>query len=468
LDVKDFPKLSFRYYPVATFRKTSGCASQYYHKTMPYKAELLEQAYYCNHHKSNNLIHIILRFDGALHENVLMQAVQLSLGYATLFGCKFVEHWKKPFWEPFFDASDIVTFQAVHSEVLEKKISAYIALPFTPGTDPHIQICLFRSQTDTLAIKLSHMLADATGTKIYLKLLTSLYRKLISTSDTTVPKISSDRSLEQVCHNLTLPDRLKIIQRTFLDQRQTYNAVYTNSTISLTPKDKRGFIIKKIGRKHLSHIQTFKKAYGCTLNDILLTAFSRAIFLSHIAETNNTITLKTRIYADLRRYLPHLKKTTICTLSGTVYPVIHMNAAECFEQTLTKVHKEILSHKNNSLGLGDIPLLYLLFKFLPFAFSKYIFRVFKHKKLKAQAISPVFSNFGTIDSETVSFGHTKTLETIMLPTVFSTPALGLLVSVYDDCLYLCSGTYVSSHHEKVMNTILCKMIEELSSPPFQF
>jgi NRPS condensation-like uncharacterized protein len=176
------------------------------------------------------------------------------------------------------------------------------------------------------------MVCDGAGFKEYLCLLSGFYSKCKRNpaySDTLPQK--ADRSLRQLLRNLSWKEKLEI-----LFSKSDTPKLDASLILPLEGGNGQPFLaLRRIEPKSFLKLKGYAKSNHASLNDVLLTAFMRAL---HHITAHERITVPCPV--DLRKYaLPDLK-CGICHLTGNYICKALVRDGDGFADTLKQV-----SHK---------------------------------------------------------------------------------------------------------------------------
>jgi NRPS condensation-like uncharacterized protein len=149
-------------------------------------------------------------------------------------------------------------------------------------------------------------------------------------------------------------------------------------------------------------IRSYAREKGATMNDVILTAFSRSIFT--ICDLPFDQPSRIEVPVSLRRYLPHSSERTICNLAAAYFLNIDRKEAEEFEGTLARVHEKMMKEKNNCVELAEMFLLELVT--MP---GMFLIRSIMGGK-QFNSTRPTLTNLGIVDHKLADFSGTPLLE----------------------------------------------------------
>jgi len=400
----------------------------------------------------------ILEFDRKLDFERLKRAVRYSVELEPVFGCRFVEA-DPPYWMRLENIDDIEFCS--YEEITDKReaIQDFIESPMDMDNDPKIKLKLLRlPQNDILCIKANHACCDGTGLKEYIMLLSELY---------------SSEDIDDIPENLFFFMRGK---RGRADQDRLFEALgihdiwtywipgsdlsiptwafpWTHGTSNITK-----FVICRLPRGMPDILRSFAKSKGATVNDLILTAYYRAMLKMGVPVYGEPMFINVTI--DLRRYLPDKKTRAIRNFSGAFSTSLIMLENETFDETFARVSymmKEIKKgHPGLQSALGLERLENISFsETLAYyqANSKVGQKMPECSAFYGNRCVPTLSNMGVISENIIKFGDSVVVDLFIVPPVVNAPGLLLQAGTYNNVMTLSAGFFE--------NTVLREDVERL-------
>ena len=384
------------------------------------RASSLDKLMYYSHLYHDGQCRCVIRFDERIDISRLTRAVGLSLKIAPILGYRFVYHPWKSCWEKGAHSNIGIPFRHVETHDPEKETGKFLSEPMDTKQGFQVSVCLIRSGYDTLCVKLSHMVADASGLLDYIRILSHLYNELQDNPD-YIPRENPKcvRGLGQVLRQAGISVLIKGFCHWYYPKSQ-WGFPQVNSDFSAS-----AFPIRQIGKGRLTSIKTFCHEKGVKFTDVITAAFYQALI--DIIKPQPDSRLPIQMTMDLRTYLPSGKAGTICNLTGAYYPVIRYTAGETYDQTLRDVVKTVSAAKERKSWFGGVLFLEIMAMFPSFIHTLYARRVIK-RELSGGTSHPFFSNLGVIDPSMVDFGELKAVDLGLFGPVSFPP--NFLASVY--------------------------------------
>ena len=394
---------------------------------------------------NDHTLHFVASFSGMLDFDLLKKSVYLSADTFPLIRCRFNNAGRRPCWEEIrYSMDEMISFLETDnaSENIEKFL--YTALDETIG--PQVRFGLFREGgKDMLVVLMNHMLCDAAGFKGYLYLLCSIYTDLHN--NTTVhPPVSGNRRIGQLLRAFSARDRIKIL--TSKNDMSTHDSAKFDLKGDLT----NPFIERRtIPSEAFTSLIAYAKSRHATINDLMLTAFIRALnrLFGRPVAIPSTI--------DLRKYLPDHKAEGFCNLITNLTCDIENELGASFEHTLDRVKLVMDREKASTACLKSLILLEKLFDILPYRTAKGILE-------KSFSNAPIaFTNIGILDKNRLSFGTAEVREAYMTGSIKYSSYFQMAISTYDNQATLSVNLYGTTSDRKTISDFLDDVIRELQT-----
>ena len=375
-------------------------------------------------------IRCLLTFDGRLDAARLARAVRLTLDAAPVLGCRFVERPWRPYWERCDDLDEIVFCRLVEAADPQSQLFQFMATEMDPCAGPQVQAVLFRSERDTLCLKISHLVADAGATLDYLELLAATYRQLgADPAYRPAPNLRGSRRPSQVLRFVGLRTLLRACLR-FSYPRPTWN--FPSSSRDCGPS----FLIRRIAAESMAHIKAYSQQRQVSVNDVLLTAFYRALFV--LLDPRTGLPLPVTVSTNLRRYLPSGRAGGLCNLSGGLFPATTRERGETFDETLLRVHAAMAAAKAQRAELAQM--LYLEGSFLlGLAVMRHIVQQDQVPQVACYSTHPHFANLGIIAAERFNFVDATVTDVALFGPLPYPPGFVFSVATFRGMMTLTTG-----------------------------
>lgn len=390
-------------------------------------------------------IRCLIRLQDHISEEVLRKAVNLSLGAVPLIGCVFddeIHCWRKC---GFTDKNIVFMAEGTGEDGTALQ---YLLKSIDHTREPQLKIYLVREEKqDTICIIINHMVCDGASFKEYLYLLCDLYSKCEKDPNyNKKPEAVSERSLNQLLRNLRFKEKLGILFSKSNSQKPDPAMIMpvkgdpANPIIGMT----------HIEDERFDAIRSFAKAKKASVNDVLLTAYVRAL--------NQTTGCKKIIVpcpVDLRKFKRADQLCGICNLTSNYWCNVEILSGEAFDATLRKVSNQMLAQKASNECLKAPMLFQVMCRLLPFETVQKLFY-----KVSSVPVTS-YTNLGILDDIKLRFGSHVPYDAFISTAVKKAPYFQLSISTYGGCCTLTSSmygtegdrTFISGFLEQITNEI---------------
>lgn len=416
---------------------------------------------------TNSQIQSVIKLDGRLDFEKLSRAVRLSVDAEPVLGCRFVRD-VPPYWKR-LDNIDHVNFCSMEeAESPEEAAVRFLKSPLDMDRGPMLMVRLIRSgQGDMLAIKLNHTCTDGAGAKEYLPLLAHIYSCIDENGYyEPMPHARSRKDHEKIFRALGI--RFPLLDNSLVEAPHTVWPFPWERSLpkfSWKPEwktDETCFALHRLPYGQLDLLHKYGKERGATINDLILTAFYRAMF--KLAQPPYGIPMDIALSVDLRRYLPDKKAEAIRNLSGGIVLRIARLLGEPFEGTLSRVAAAMKYKKSMNPGYqsatGSDRAEMINFR-QTLAYFKWVSTLAKIISPLCFYCSPGLSNMGYISESLIKFGKATATDICMIPPAIRAPGILLVACSYDGVLTFTMGYYKGAVKRKHVEKLLAMVAEEL-------
>jgi len=407
---------------------------------------------------ANYQIQTIMKLDGHLDFQKLSQAVRLSIEDQPVFGCHFIEN-EPPYWEKLKNIDDGLFCSIEETENIDQSVQLFLESPLDMDNDPMVKVKLIRSQDfDTICLKINHSCCDGTGTKEYLQLLSEIYTSIDQNNGSFIPNPRKRNRDDQdlLFRNLGITDP----ETEWIPGSEITRATWPFPWIEVK-QDKSGVVISRLTQQQYHDIYQYSKNNGATINDIILTAYYRA--MSVFGEPNYLETMEIPVTIDLRRFLKDNKTEGIKNFSGSEISCLTLIPDESFSDTLSRVITMMNKIKDERPGLQSAIGLERVEKLTFSEALDYYKMVAEWPNSCSDKCAPVLSNLGIIADSLLTFGKIVATDAYIIPPVVQIPGFLLMVNTYNNIISLSvgfyEGTILREDVEKLLNKIRDEIIE---------
>lgn len=408
--------------------------------------------------------HIIMRLAGRLDFETLSRSVRLSIDAEPVLGCRFVLC-NAPYWKR-IDNLDAITFCSMEeAENPDLGVKGFFESPLDMDRDPMIKVRLVRTKAfDTLCLKINHTCCDGGGIKEYVQLLSEIYNTL-DRGDTyeVKPRIAGRKDEESVLEQLGIKD-----PKTAWKPMQDIPRSLWPFPWKYVRSDSARYSACKLPEGFVAEMSRFAKARGATINDLILTAYYRAMF--EYCRPLYNIPLDMASTVDLRRYLKDSKAEAIRNFSGGFVLRLPRIKNESFENTLARVTKATGMVKSGNPGAqtaigGEIARKLDFVSY--FNYLKLLDKVAAHMIQFPLYVGnvglPTLSNMGILLNKLIGFGSATATDAYIIPPCVRAPGFFLVAGTYNDIMTLSTSWFKGTIHrkdaEKLLDMIKTELVE---------
>lgn len=397
----------------------------------------------------------VLEFKGKLDKNRLARAVRLSIDAEPVLGSRFIEKKYHPRWQRFSDLDSMEWFSLEKSRDKQNAIQRFLTTPLDNKHEQQLRTKLIRSgESDTLCIKISHACCDGGGLKAYQHMLAGIYTQLGNDKD-FVPEQNAGkrRDLNYLFGKLGIASLIKA-----WDPRQNPLQPTWAFPFSSREPEQQLIAIRRLPGKYFESLSTYARARGASLNDLILTAFYRALF--KIVEPPPGQPGEILITMDLRCYFQDGKAGAINNLSSAVTARVPRVPGESFGQTLAAVSKSMTQIKGKLPGV-HVGVLFGLLSMLNYGQHIHFVRGLKKRLIQTGRCAPVLSNVGNISRSTLRFGKIAVTDAYQVSPAIHAPGFMLGACGYNNRITFTVSYYDPGTSREKVEEFMEILLQEL-------
>ncbi|AHA06682.1 MULTISPECIES: condensation domain-containing protein [Bacillus] len=415
-------------------------------------------------YSADQQINAVLYFPVGLSKEILEQSVRITLQLQPVLNSRFVEN-DTPYWEEHSSGtnSSICFFAEGNDQELEIMAIDFIKEPGDRIQGPMVQTILLRgTTTDMLVVKLSHLCSDGAGVKEYINLLGAIYTHLSlgGSKDQIIKEFGegneSFRDQSHVFKYAGISD-VKSAYRPNQEQQASLWSFPSQPNKNKSPKMSVG----RLSREQTLCLTKWTKAQQATLNDVIMTAYFRALSHFTVYAEPRTAEKMIGLTIDLRRYLPNYTTGAICNLSGMEMPVIKMEDGESFNQTLVRVKQSMDKIKGQNPGLSSAAGMEILAG-MKLSTVKEMYNQQYEQAVQMGMALPLMTNFGVIADEPIQFGEIQAEDGYMTSPIMYAPFFSMGASTYNGRLTFTIGYHAPETSKEKVDKFLECVINQLS------
>lgn len=424
----------------------------------PTSANVQDRLIYAARNRLLNLQNqAVLELKGRLNENRLARAVRLSIEAEPILGSRFIERKYHPYWQRFIDLDSIEWFSLEETLDKQKAINRFLTTPLNNEHEQQLKVKLIRSkENDTLCVKISHACCDGGGLKAYQQILAGIYTQLSNDEDYTLGlNVGVRRDPNYILGNLGIVNLINAWEPKQAPLQPTWAFPFCPCE-----PDEQMITIRRLSSKYVEALSSYAHKRGTSMNDLVLTAFYRAMFI--MLDPPPGKPKEILITVDLRRYLRDGKANAINNLSSAVSARISRVPGESFEKTLARVSAATAQIKRKQPGI-HVAVLFGLLSLLSYEQNGNFVRGIKKWLMQTGKCSPVLSNVGSISKSTIWFGKTPVVDAYQVSPAIYAPGFMLGVCKYNSYLTFTVSYYKPCTPQEKVEQFLEIILHELKS-----
>jgi NRPS condensation-like uncharacterized protein len=399
-------------------------------------------------------VRLVLDLDGRIDHPRLQRALELVRRGNPIIDCAFVSHLFFAEWKLREDRGSLDLCRLVATGDPAGDLDAFMAVPIDPRRDPLVQIRVFRSEADTLCIKVSHAVMDGGGFKQLVEHLTATYRALGSgAQQPRLAPIPVNRGQRQVLKGIPARERL----RTFLTQpfhKKSWSFPYTKAEVG----DVRFSL--RVADVPITEIRAAARRQSASITDAIVTCFSRAIFATTPAPDG--VPLPFTLAIDLRRYLASPDAAGLVNLSSLVWVDLVKKPGSSFEESLVETHGALNAAMDDFPGVGLAMVMQIL-RVLGYSVFTALNKIRALMARRQAREFPSISNIGTIDAKVLDLGDVRVAHARFYGVVVYPPSFCLVSGSFDDKLYFTASYPASVVPGDLVERVMDRMVIEIRS-----
>lgn len=401
----------------------------------------------------NQMLHLVIAFNGQMDIPRLCRAMSLVMDAEPLLACRFVEG-SPPFWERIPALSPDSFFSVVQDGDPGVPLHRALTARLDPSQGPQARLTLVRDGSDCLVLSLNHTAGDAYGLKHICGLLARAYRALAHDPGFSLPPSSmDDRSFDSIL-DATPPPVMEAAKKECGEQRAIWGLPCIPG-----PCTRPCFRSAVIAHDAFFRVRAYSRGHGLTINDILLAAFFSA--MCHEIPHREGDSYPVLTTTDLRRTHDSLQKNPLANMSVAFEIRLPESAASSPSRLASEVHNVMSAKKRGLVGIGAALMLREGFSGGFYQVRERLLDLALRSVEEHYPKNPFFSNPGIIPPECTDFGDVHAKSAYICPPVDYYPGFGVAASTYEGELTLVSGFCCDSVSPGTVERILAHMEEFL-------
>ena len=348
---------------------------------------------------------LVMRFSSRLDPERLARAARLLIDAEPILGCRFTMTAAGPVWRRRDDADAVAWFEhavaADHAAAVRAVLGAE-----EPMDGRNLVIRLFSlPDGDTLAVTVSHVVADGTAGYECAYRLAALYTALRDDpAHRPEPNPASRDSFEWLA-GFTFRHKARTLWRDLAELRhvgrRSMGVTFAHGLDAwmTLPRSTPCFVERRIEPHELDAIDRLAAAHGCGRMDVLVAGLARAF--TDFADGRPGQAFRVILPSNLRRFTPGARRPSIRNMAGVATMTFDPARAAGFARTLQAAAREAARIKHGLSGAMN-PVAVALLRGMSFARKQRMLEGVVRRSLH-QPAPPTFTNVGRLHEGRVRF-----------------------------------------------------------------
>lgn len=385
------------------------------------KAQMWDKMQYLFRNYYDRMVHVSAEMEGNINVGNFAKAVGILVHKVEILRCKFCPSAINPYWLLTQNYNIFECITVINSEDITEELDKSLCKCIPHDSEFQIHFTVVNGKNNCgYSLLLNHMCADGADTKYLIGKLTELYADITSGGDGSTVIIKQGTRENRQLYDRMPVEKVRVAKKLYKNISQSkvkvqfpFTAVDNTETIQI--------FRQVIERDFFEKLNTVRKKYSATVNDVFLTAFFRT--LSSYLGGEKTLNIISMM--DLRRYCGG-ETLGVTNMTGFAPCQITMDK-EDFVVTLGKVKAEMeKSKKDEYMGIYGLPLLKLAFTVFPYALSEIAIRIGYQNPLIGM------SNIGIIERSDFELSGTKLTNCFMTGAAKYKPYMQLTTVTFEN------------------------------------
>ena len=418
------------------------------------KSELWDKTQFFLSNFYDRMMHYAIFYDGEIDLATIRKAAKCVVDRVPVLHSSYKPNPILPYWKinKEYTEEELVDFEEV--ENLEEATYDFLKGDFSHKSKLQFRFKVFKcGKKSSFATLVNHQCFDGADYKYCMFKIVEYYNAIKQGKDTNeVVFKDGPRTLSQLYDNME-PEAAKKAKGLYNNASKT--GIKETFRFANDEKGTKRFITKMMDKKIFEAAKLKGKQDGASINDLMLTAYFRALIKEKGASNDLPINITSMM--DLRRHM-RTHDTIGCTNMTAFMPCKLANGiGETFKDTLDRVLEQTNKQKNDNVsGLYGIPLLGLAYKlFLLDCIATFAIRLGYDNPLLQM------SNLGIMKNEYVDFEGCKMYDCFMTGAVKYKPYFQFTCVTRDGNMKFCVAERCTDEDEKLILNFFDDMIKEL-------
>ncbi|QDV31879.1 peptide synthase [Planctopirus ephydatiae] len=421
-------------------------------------------------HANTQQVHVIVRYDGRIDATHLQRALRMVVVAEPILGCRFVEHWYRPYWQRRDDHESMDLCTVVESVYPERELAEFLEAEMDPRVDPMIHVRVIRGDRDTLCYKMNHVAGDAPSLMKIIAMVSKNYLQGRTGPDVAPTVNLRSRDHSEVIRHFPISHRLRVIGSFLANQRKTRNLWLLKADQVGERRDGGHYYIRRLEPDVGVAAAKLAKRKRTTMTVVMLAVLYRTL-RRHIGVTGEE-GLGVGTTVDHRNYLPAKERelSPVANLSGPSRMFVPLPADASLEQVVEVINEQFKrSHKQRLLGLNypgvilAMPVIRWLLLPVPFGWVHRLLKWGTRSQLRGLVRACGLANAGEMAPLFPEFDGVKVVDALATVSIYRAAGMGFFMSQFNGAVTISLGATESLAKPEVCELILDGISQELCS-----
>ncbi|MDE6188994.1 MAG: hypothetical protein K2G37_01740 [Clostridia bacterium] len=419
---------------------------------MHLKAEIWDQVQYIFRNYYDRMIHCASYYDGEVDVKALRKSMHYILEHYPVLRSTFKPSSIKPHWSVNEDYCEEETVGVVYCDDLEKSVFASLSEEIDWSAKFQYRLTVhYCGGKSAISLIVNHMCMDGADFKYFVSKIAEGYNIIMQGGElSSLVLKSGDRGAGQLYKDMSEEDAKAAKE---LMKNVSRTGVKNKFAFTDDEDCKVFFTCKKLKKEYVAKLKERGKQLDATLNDVLVTAYARAI--SRYIEKSDDPRIAVTCMKNLRDHIKSGESEDLTNLTGFM-PCVLDKIEGTFEDTLASVAAKTKEAKDDKFcGLYGLPLMALAFKVFPYSLAEFAIKIGYENPLIGM------SNIGVIPEDAVALYGVDCYDTFMTGATKKKPYIQLTATTYRGETTLCIAQKCSQNDKEIIDKFFDEIIGEL-------
>lgn len=415
------------------------------------KAEIWDKVQFIFRNYYDRMVHCAMYFEGTLDVNILRKAVYHIVKYYPVLRSSFKSNPINPYWKVNEDIQEGEMVRHVICEDLQKSVCEALAKEIDYKAKLQFEIVVHFSQSKcAISVIVNHMCMDGADFKYFLGKIAEGYNLIAEGRSIEELQLKQGtRCYKQLYYDMSEEDAKKA-KGLYVNVSRT--GVKTKFAFTDDKDCKTRFNFDKFTAEQLAAIKEKGREYDATINDVLITAFARALSKQVVSKDNRLAITNMK---NLRHNIKSGQSQNMTNLTGFM-PCVLESTDGSFVEVLKKVSEITSKAKDDKFcGLYGLPLMALAFRLFPFSIAELAIKIGYENPLIGM------SNIGIISEEMTGYKGLQCYDAFMTGATKFKPYIQLTATTFKGEPTLCIAQKCSDEDDKKIKKLLADTRKEM-------